>query len=152
MKDIGSLGEELTAKWLECQNYHLLQRNWRCRWGEIDIIAQDKEDKTVIFVEVKTRRQHNWDEGGLLAIDFAKQEKIVKTASSFLAEYPELGDLPCRFDVALIAYITLKVRDAKETEAQDMKRTASTVAIGRAVAVGKYKITMENYLYSAFDA
>ncbi len=163
MKDIGNLGEELTARWLECQNYNLLQRNWRCRWGEIDIIAQDRKDKTVIFVEVKTRRQYNWDEGGLLAVDLTKQEKIIKTASWFLAKYPQLEELPCRFDVALVGYIAQiaqtplwvadrdRRKDSKKREAKIDLREIVRVDIGQPAVIGQYRVTLENYLQSAFE-
>ncbi|MGB5632066.1 MAG: YraN family protein, partial [Waterburya sp.] len=42
MNKIGTLGEQLIGKWLQLQNYELLSQNWRCSWGEIDLIAQDK--------------------------------------------------------------------------------------------------------------
>jgi len=154
MKDIGSLGEELTARWLELHNYSLLQRNWRCRWGEIDIVAQDRENKTVIFVEVKTRSQHNWDQGGLLAVDLTKQEKIIKTASVFLAKYPQLAELPCRFDVALVGYMKClwqRRKDAKEGEAKIDLGEIVRVNIGQPVVVGQYQLTLDNYLQSAFE-
>ena len=108
MQDIGALGEQLIVRWLELHNCKILQQNWRCRWGEIDIIAQDGKDKTILFVEVKTRSKTNWDEDGLLAINSTKQEKIINTASLFLAKYSHLADFPCRFDAALISYIKTK--------------------------------------------
>ena len=61
MKDIGTLGEELVIRWLG-QSCDLLKQNWRCRWGEIDLIVRDKKEQTIIFVEVKTRSQNNWDQ------------------------------------------------------------------------------------------
>ena len=147
MKDIGSWGEKLAVKWLELQDYDLLQQNWRCRWGEIDIIARDRVNKTIAFVEVKTRSQNNWDENGLLAIDATKQKKIIKTASMFLVKYPQLAELPCRFDVALVSYIKLQQKKAEEkaTEVIDFD-------IGIAVVMEQYQLTIENYLKSAFEA
>ena len=153
MKDTGTLGEELVARWLELQNYSLLQRNWRCRWGEIDLIAQNKNSKAIAFVEVKTRSKNNWDEGGLLAIDAIKQEKIIKTASLFLAKYPQFADLPCCFDVALVSYepsLTLKREDANKKNAENIKELLE-LEIGQSVIMEKYKLTVTNYLWCAFE-
>ena len=147
MRDIGTLGEKLVNRWLELHNYDLLEQNWRCRWGEIDIIAQDKSSKTVVFVEVKTRSKNNWDEGGLLAVDATKQEKIIKTASLFLAKYPQLAELPCRFDVALVGYKSFAPRreDAKERE------EIIVLEIGQSVIIEQYQLAIRSYLQSAFE-
>ena len=102
----GELGEKIVGQWLESQGYVIRNYRWRCRWGEIDIIAEDRTNNTLVFVEVKTRQysSNNWDEGGLTAVSLAKQKKIYQTAQLFLAQYPELADFYCRFDVALVAY------------------------------------------------
>ena len=149
MKDIGSLGEKLVGKWLYLQNYDLLQQNWRCRWGEIDIIAQDKVDRIIVFVEVKTRSQNNWDENGLLGVNTAKQGKIIKTASLFLAKHPQLAELPCRFDVALVNYKKNPLLRSKDTEINIGEITRLT--IGQPVVVKQYQLTIESYLESAFE-
>ena len=149
MKDIGALGEQLTSNWLACQNYELLGQNWHCRWGEIDIIAQDKASKTIAFVEVKTRSQNNWDEGGLLAVNFTKQQKIIQTASAFLVKYPHLADFPCRFDVALISYL---VHQEQDTQKHQINTKLMDLDLGRSVIFGKYRLTIEDYLQSAFEA
>ena len=168
MKKIGALGEELVCRWLELQNYSLLQQNWRCRWGEIDIIAQNRDSKTLAFVEVKTRSRNNWDEGGLLAVNATKQEKIIKTASMFLTKHPQLAELPCRFDVALVSYGNLSLRrnssiplrlsatrgleqDAKKRETKLDSKKVAQITIGEAVIVGQYELTIENYIQSAFE-
>lgn len=52
---LGVLGEQYAAAWLECHGWRILERNWRTRYGELDIIAFDVAH-TVVFVEVKTRR------------------------------------------------------------------------------------------------
>ena len=104
MHIIGELGEKLVALWLESKNYQILARRWRCRWGEIDLIALEQSSNTLVFIEVKTRSHNNWDAEGILAIDLRKQQKIEKTAQMFLAQNPQLADFPCRFDVALVSY------------------------------------------------
>ena len=143
MKNIGALGEALVAQWLQLQNYKLLEQNWRCRWGEIDIIAQERVSKAIAFVEVKTRSSNNWDEGGLLAIDSAKQAKIIATAEMFLAKYPHLAELPCRFDVALVSY--------ENAIADNNTSKLVTIKIGQPVGRDKYQLTIKNYLQSAFE-
>jgi len=149
MKKIGALGEQLVSQWLKTQEYKLLHQGWHCRWGEIDLIAQDKLTQTLAFVEVKTRSQSNWDENGLLAVNLAKQQKIFTTASLFLAKHPHLAELPCRFDVALVSYQVCQSQlgnsglNIAETE---------EIKIGQPLLFGdRYKFTLQDYLQSAFE-
>ncbi|OBB04895.1 YraN family protein [Mycobacteriaceae bacterium 1482268.1] len=53
--EIGALGEQLAVDHLTSQGLAVLQRNWRCRYGELDVIAVDNTTRTAVFVEVKTR-------------------------------------------------------------------------------------------------
>ncbi len=99
----------MVARWLQEQGWEVLHRRWRCRWGELDIIARSGVEG-LIFVEVKTRSAGNWDSGGLEAIAPSKQAKLRRAAEVFLSERPELAELPCRFDVAVVARDRL-VRD-----------------------------------------
>ena len=98
--DIGILGEDFIAQWLQSNSWQILHRRWRCRWGEIDLIANNCD--SLAFVEVKTRSAGSWDAGGLLAITPQKQAKLWKTAQSFLATYQELAEYTRSFDVALV--------------------------------------------------
>jgi putative endonuclease len=103
MTTVGELGENLVADWLQLQKWQILQRRWRSRGGEIDLIALSASRTTLAFVEVKTRSAGNWDLGGRLAIDYRKQDKISQSAAIFLSLCPQWSDLTCRFDVALVS-------------------------------------------------
>jgi putative endonuclease len=104
MAKIGELGEKFVGQWLENKGYLILHYNWRCQWGEIDLIAQNKTNSELIFVEVKTRSNNNWDENGLLAITPKKQAKIQTTIEIFFSKHPHFVDFPCRIDVAIVNY------------------------------------------------
>ena len=94
-KLLGAFGEAAAAEFLRKKRYELLGMNYRCRLGELDIIARQKE--TFVFVEVKLRR-----EGGFAsaaeAVTPAKQKRLEIAAETWLAENG-LEDMPCRFDV-----------------------------------------------------
>ncbi|HEV7234900.1 MAG TPA: YraN family protein [Ktedonobacteraceae bacterium] len=79
---LGRTGERLAAEQLLRQGYHILERNFRCSYGEIDLVAEDAHD--LIFVEVKTRRGNAY---GLPeeAVTFRKQQKLIQLASYYLA-------------------------------------------------------------------
>lgn len=96
-KDTGSWGEDQAAKYLKKHGYRIIERNYSCRFGEIDLIA--RKGRTVCFVEVKLRSSVQF---GLPreAVTAAKRERLRKTALYYLSEH-EL-DCPARFDVAEI--------------------------------------------------
>ena len=85
-KEKGRLGEELAALMLEEQAYEILFRNYRCRFGEIDIIARKKG--ILVFIEVKTRCGNGFGEPAE-AVTRSKQQKIRQTALYFMNEYKE---------------------------------------------------------------
>ncbi|MEL6494563.1 MAG: YraN family protein [Cyanobacteria bacterium J06623_7] len=151
MKEIGDLGEQLIGRWLELQGYSILKRNWRCRWGEVDLIAREKSSDTIAFVEVKTRGDRNWDADGLLAVNDQKQQKIIQTAALFLAQYPELADLPCRFDLALVSYQLLPNHSKTATNFSAEIAQIPKLAIAESITLGSYLLTVRSYLAAAFD-
>lgn len=94
----GSDAEQSAAAFLQHQKLILLARNYRCRFGEIDLIMQ--EGDTVVFVEVRMRSSDQFG-GAAASITAAKQLKLTRTARYYLAEHE--GDFPCRFDAILIS-------------------------------------------------
>jgi len=96
-KSRGAQAEQQAALYLQQQGLKLVARNYRGRFGEIDLILQD--GATLVFVEVRLRR--NDDFGGAAAsIDTRKQQRIARTAQQYLAG---LAHIPaCRFDVVLM--------------------------------------------------
>lgn len=95
----GRLGEAEAARFLEKKGYRILERNFRCRYGEIDIVARD--GKTVVFVEVKARGSDSFGTP-LASVDSRKQKKIALTAQ-FYIEANRLVDADMRFDVVGIS-------------------------------------------------
>ncbi len=91
----GTLGEDITASYLESSGFNIVARNYHSRYGEIDIIAVNSE--FVIFTEVKTRNDRSVERPAA-AVTPAKQRKIIKTSLIFLAEHEY--DLQPRFDVS----------------------------------------------------
>jgi putative endonuclease len=102
-KQAGNAGEDLVADLLKANGWQIITTQWHCRWGELDIVARDQT--WLIFVEVKTRSHNSWDEGGLLAIATQKRRKLSRAALEFLKLHPDLANLDCRFDIALVQKI-----------------------------------------------
>ena len=96
--NLGKSGEDLAAKALQKKGLKIIIRNFRNKFGEIDIIARDRE--SLVFVEVKTRCS---DRFGLPeeAVTAAKQKQIIRVASSYLSQH-KLLNVPVRFDVVAI--------------------------------------------------
>ena len=97
MKGDGLAAEHLAAEFLQQQGLRLLEKNYRSRFGEIDLILQ--ESNVIVFVEVRLRS--NPDFGGAAAsITTAKQARLVRTAQTYLQR--EQCHAGCRFDVVLL--------------------------------------------------
>ena len=103
-QELGREGERLAAEYLKRRGMRILQQNWRCRFGEVDIIAEG-EDDIPILIEVKTRRALDEDDEEMpeLAVDYRKQEKYRSLGLYYLACHPKLRTL--RFDVIAITIV-----------------------------------------------
>ena len=93
--DLGKAGEEVALKYLKRKKFKIIKKGFRLYKGEIDVIAYDR--KTLVFVEVKTRRSSSF---GLPeeSVTTAKQRQIKKIAQGFMA-FNNLENVECRFDV-----------------------------------------------------
>lgn len=99
-KQIGDEAEQIAADFLISQGLKILHKNYKTRFGEIDLIAQDA-NATLIFVEVRFRKfdKHQKFGNSAESITFKKQQKIIKAAQEFLTT---LNKTPfCRFDCVL---------------------------------------------------
>jgi putative endonuclease len=156
--DIGELGEDLVAQWLQSTGWIILHRRFSSRWGEIDIVAEyhgvtEKEQGSrgkyptphsmLAFVEVKTRSSGSWDAGGRSAITPQKQAKIWRTAGIFLAQYPEKADYSCRFDVAIVYCQRISKNLTGVTASQETLATSSAAG---------YRFKLQEYILAAFDS
>lgn len=99
-KKLGEKGEEIAVNFLKNNHYKILCRNYRCIFGEIDIIARHK--KTISFVEVKTRSTRLFGDPQE-AIQPKKQRKISQVALEFVQRY-KLEDKSARFDVVAVQF------------------------------------------------
>ncbi|MDQ6419274.1 YraN family protein [Paenibacillus sp. LHD-117] len=98
---IGKLGEAEAGRRLEQAGYEIRSRNWRCRSGEIDIVA--RQGDTFVFVEVRSRGVASGARYGTAAesVDFRKQAKVRGIAQLYLQQH-RLHDVRVRFDVIAI--------------------------------------------------
>jgi len=97
-KRLGNLGENLALKYLKNKGYKFIERNFRSKFGEIDLIFQDKE--TLVFVEVKTRFSQSYGDPEE-AVTPAKIRFLIKTVQYFKLKNPKLPD-SLRIDVIAI--------------------------------------------------
>jgi len=95
---VGSRGEELAAAFLQRIGFSIVERNFRCKGGEIDIVAKD--GNTLVFIEVKSRKTVSYGVPQLAVTPF-KQRQISKAALTWLARNHK-HDAPARFDVIAI--------------------------------------------------
>lgn len=97
-QQLGNIGEDTAVKYLKRQGYRILERNFRLKLGEIDIIALD--NKELVFVEVKTRDSNNY-EFLVSSVNKNKEKRLIKTASYYMQK-KNLEDITGRFDIIFV--------------------------------------------------
>lgn len=91
---LGRSAESHAEAFLKSRGLQLVARNWRCRFGEIDLVMQD--GATLVFIEVRLRSRSDFG-GAAASVTRAKQKKLLATARQYLSGLPAVP--PCRFDV-----------------------------------------------------
>jgi putative endonuclease len=97
-RSVGDEAEDRVAAWLEQQGYRIRDRNWTCRYGELDVVAERGE--YLCFVEVRMRSTGTWGDPSA-TVSFAKQRKVVRAALHYLKVYPA-PERAIRFDVVSV--------------------------------------------------
>lgn len=114
---LGNAAESQALAYLQAQGLLLVQRNFRCRSGELDLIMRDAE--TLVFVEVRSRRSVQYGSPAE-SVTPAKQRKLLSAAAAYLQR--QALDLPCRFDVVAI----LKSKSAPQLHIEWIKDAFGT--------------------------
>jgi putative endonuclease len=96
----GRAAEDTALRFLEDRGLVLLERNYRCRMGELDLVMRDGD--SLVFVEVRARGQAGFG-GAAASVGRAKQRRLVAAARHFLMTHPRAAELPARFDVVAIS-------------------------------------------------
>ncbi len=96
----GQEGERIAERYLSKKGYRLVERNYRCPVGEVDLIVLDR--RVIVFVEVKTRRHERFGVP-LESVHPRKQQKMIKAALWFLSDH-KLHERDARFDVVGISF------------------------------------------------
>ncbi|HWC10701.1 MAG TPA: YraN family protein [Acidimicrobiales bacterium] len=97
-RELGAVGEDRVAAWYEANGYSVVDRNWRCRQGELDLVA--RRGRTVVFCEVKTRSSTAFG-APVEAVTRTKQARLRVLAARWLEDSP-LAAREIRFDVASV--------------------------------------------------
>lgn len=96
--DFGERGEAVASAVLARKGYRIIERNYRSRWGELDVVAYD--GATLVFIEVKSRRGSRFGEP-VYAVDRRKRARLVRLAQQYLVSR-RLGEPLCRFDIVVV--------------------------------------------------
>jgi putative endonuclease len=96
----GAWGEDLAATSYRRDGFQVVDRNWRCPAGELDLVL--RRDDLVVFCEVKARRSEGFG-GAVAAVDHRKQARVRRLGALWLAAHPDVaGGLRVRFDVVTV--------------------------------------------------
>ncbi|MEO5573311.1 MAG: YraN family protein [Gammaproteobacteria bacterium] len=96
----GRQAEEFACHYLQGKGFQLIERNYRCVHGEIDLIMLDGH--SIVFVEVRYRRSQSFG-GGIESVDYRKQAKLIATAAHYLQRDKKAARQPSRFDVVAVS-------------------------------------------------
>ena len=96
---LGVYGEKCISKFLEKRGFNVIEKNYNCRYGEIDLVAE--KDETLAFVEVKSRKKEHFPISTVVIQ--SKQQKIIKSAKHFVFK-KQILDKILRFDVATVVF------------------------------------------------
>jgi putative endonuclease len=96
----GSWAEQRALRLLRSRGWRLLSRNWRCRWGELDLVMA--KPNRLLLVEVKGRRPGGRDGDGRAALRAAKRQRLERAWACWLAAHPEWGAAPVELVAALV--------------------------------------------------
>ena len=99
MNHRGKHFEGMAARWLGARGIRVVEYNYQCRAGEIDLIAVD--GNCLVFVEVRSRSNPRFNSAAA-SVDRRKQLRIIRTAQFFLQRHRKWANMPCRFDVIAI--------------------------------------------------
>ena len=105
----GQHGEELAAQWYVQRGYKIVDRNWRCGLGEIDLVARRR--RQLVVAEVKARKSNAYGVPAL-AVSVAKQQRLRRLAACWLAENRTERSVDVRFDVVAITGDVVEVYEA----------------------------------------
>ncbi|MEO5702606.1 MAG: YraN family protein [Gammaproteobacteria bacterium] len=92
----GQQAEEFACRYLQAHGLQLVECNYRCSHGEIDLVMQDGQ--STVFVEVRYRRSQRFG-GGIESVDYHKQSRLIATALHYLQHNKKAARQPSRFDV-----------------------------------------------------
>ncbi|MGH8492401.1 MAG: YraN family protein [Moraxellaceae bacterium] len=92
----GAAAEAEARRFLQAQGFEFVAANYRCRFGEIDLVM--RQATLLVFAEVRLRNRQDFG-GAAASVTRAKQQKIIASAGAFLHHHPEFSRCNCRFDV-----------------------------------------------------
>lgn len=96
----GALMERRAARWLQRRGLRPLRRNYRCRFGEIDLLALD--GATLVFVEIRYRKSDRFGDAAA-SVDRRKRCRLIAAARHYLMSNPQHAERDCRFDVVALS-------------------------------------------------
>ena len=114
-REKGQAAESWAQTYLEKKGLRLIEQNYQCRHGDIDLVMKDND--TVVFVEVRFRRSNRYG-SGIESVDFRKQAKLVACAKHYLQKHGTTDKQKCRFDVLALGADLASGNTTNETAQQ----------------------------------